>query len=264
MINLKEATFIIPVCIESTDRLNNSITVLGYLNHHFNTNIIIHELVDGETKLPFLNDFKNLNIKHIVEQSNMSTYHRTKQLNIMIDLVETMVIVNYDIDVLLPVDTYVKSVDMILNGDSDVVYPYGDGVYQKRVFINSDRSNFNFNFDLNNIKIGDYDMWNAKCGHCVFINTEKYKKCGGENELFISYGPEDVERYERFIKIGYKVDRVNDFVYHLEHYRTPFSDSNNKFFNENNNLYKKISNMTKEEIINYYNSIEYKNKYKTF
>ena len=71
MINLKEATFIIPVCIESTDRLNNSITVLGYLNHHFNTNIIIHELVDGETKLPFLNDFKNLNIKHIVEQSNM-------------------------------------------------------------------------------------------------------------------------------------------------------------------------------------------------
>ena len=97
MTNLNETTFIIPVCIESADRLNNSKTVLGYLNHHFNTNVIIHELVNGETKLPFLNEFKNLNITHILEQSDMSTYHRTKQLNIMIDLVETKVIVNYDI-----------------------------------------------------------------------------------------------------------------------------------------------------------------------
>lgn len=262
MTNLKETTFIIPVCIESQDRLNNSITVLGYLNHHFNTNIIIHELVNGETKLPFLNDFKNLNITHILEQSDMSTYHRTRQLNMMLDLVETKVVVNYDIDVLLPVESYIKCVDMILIDNSDVVYPYGDGEYQKRVFTSFNRDNFNF--DLNNIKDGDYNLWNAKYGHCFFINTKKYKQCGGENELFIAYGPEDTERYVRFNKIGYKVDRVNDIVYHLEHYRTPFSNSNNRYFDENIFLFKKISNMTKEEIINYYNSIEYKNKYKTF
>ena len=262
MINLNKTTFIIPVCIESTDRLNNAKTVLGYLNHHFNTNVIIHELVNGETKLPFLNDFKNLNITHILEQSDMSTYHRTKQLNIMIDLVETEVIVNYDIDVLLPVDTYIKSVNMILNNESDVVYPYGDGVFQKRVFTIFDRNKLNF--DLNNIEMGDYDMWNAKCGHCLFINTKKYRQCGGENELFIAYGPEDSERYDRFNKLGYKVGRVNDYVYHLEHSRTPFSDSNNKHFNDNNHLYKKLSIMSKDEIIDYYNSITYKNKYKNF
>ena len=84
------------------------------------------------------------------------------------------------------------------------------------------------------------------------FNTEKYKKCGGENELFIAYGPEDVERYERFIKIGYKVDRVNDFVYHLEHHRTPFSDSNNKFFNENNDLYKRQSFLSKEMKVDFF------------
>jgi len=262
MINLNKTTFIIPVCIESQDRLNNAVTVLGYLNHHFNTNVIIHELVSGETKLPFLNDFKNLNIKHIIEQSDMSTYHRTKQLNIMIDLVKTKVIVNYDIDVLLPVESYVKSVNMVLSDDSDVVYPYGDGRYQKRVFTTFNRNDFNF--DLNNIKDGDYDVWDAKCGHCFFINTKKYKQCGGENELFIAYGPEDSERYDRFHKIGYKVDRVNDIVYHLEHSRTPFSDLNNRFYHSNFLLFEKLTIMTKEEIINYYNNKAYKNKYKTF
>jgi hypothetical protein len=262
MINLNDTTFIIPVCVESQDRLNNAKTVLGYLNHHFNTNVIIHELSNGETKLPFLNDFKNMTIEHIIEQSDMSTYHRTRQLNEMLDMVKTKVVVNYDIDVLLPVPTYIKASNMILNGTSDIVYPYGDGEYQKRVFTTFNRDKFDF--DLDYINDNDYDMWNAKHGHCMFLNTEKYKSCGGENELFIAYGPEDTERYERFIKVGYKVDRINDIVYHLEHSRTPFSDSNNKHFNENNLLYRRLNGMNKEEIINYYNNITYKNKYKTF
>ena len=50
MINLKNTTFIIPLCIESPDRMNNSKIVLGFLNHHFNTNVIIHEITNNETK----------------------------------------------------------------------------------------------------------------------------------------------------------------------------------------------------------------------
>ena len=264
MIDLKETTFIIPVCVESQDRLNNAKTVIGYLNHHFNTNIIIHELSDGDSRLPFLNKFKNLTIEHIIEESDMSTYHRTRQLNEMLDIVKTKVVVNYDIDVLLPVPTYIKSTEIILNDKSDIVYPYGDGEFQKRIFTTFNRNRFDFEFDLDYITENDYDMWNAKHGHCIFLNTDKYKSCGGENELFIAYGPEDTERYERFVKMGYKVDRINDLVYHLEHSRTPFSDVNNSYFNQNNLLYKSLNSMNKEEIINYYNNITYKNKYKTF
>jgi hypothetical protein len=264
MIDLKDTTFIIPVCIESKDRFNNAKTVLGYINHHFNTNVKIHEITDGETKLTFLNNFENLNIEHIIEQSDLSEYHRTRQLNEILDRVTTKVVVNYDIDVILPVQTYIEAIKMIINKKSDVVYPYGDGIYQKRIFTTFNRDKFDLEFDLNYITENDYDMWNAKHGHCIFLNTEKYKSCGGENELFIAYGPEDTERYERFIKIGYNVDRINDIVYHLEHSRTPFSDSNNSYFNQNNLLYKSLNNMNKEEIINYYNNITYKNKYKTF
>ena len=101
MIDLKNTTFIIPVCVESQDRMNNSKTVLGFLNKHFNTNVIIHEITNDETKLDFLNELKNLDIHHIVEKSDMTKYHRTRQLNEMLDIVNTDIVVNYDIDVVL-------------------------------------------------------------------------------------------------------------------------------------------------------------------
>jgi hypothetical protein len=264
MENLTNTTFIIPVCIESEDRLNNAKTVLGYLNHHFKTNVKVHEMTDSETKLIFLDEFKNLNIEHIVEQSNLSEYHRTRQLNEMLDRVTTNVVVNYDIDVILPVQTYVDASKMIINKKSRVVYPYGEGQFQKRIFTTFDREIFNIQFNLNDIPKNQYDIWDAKYGHCIFFDTKKYKKEGGENELFIAYGPEDVERYCRFNKIGYKIDRINNFIYHFEHSRTPFSNNLHKHYENNNNLFNELNNLDCQQTIEYYKNINYKNKYKTF
>ena len=46
--DLKDCTFIIPIRIESTDRMRNVITILCYLNSNFDTNIIVKE-VDKES-----------------------------------------------------------------------------------------------------------------------------------------------------------------------------------------------------------------------
>ena len=43
MINLTNTTFIIPVRIDSSDRLSNLEYVIKYLQFHFETNIIIQE-----------------------------------------------------------------------------------------------------------------------------------------------------------------------------------------------------------------------------
>lgn len=60
-IDLKDATFIIPIRIESTDRLRNVITTMAFLLENFDTNIIIKE-VDDESLfignvVPVLKDF---------------------------------------------------------------------------------------------------------------------------------------------------------------------------------------------------------------
>jgi predicted glycosyltransferase involved in capsule biosynthesis len=265
MIDLTKTTLIIPLYIESEDRYNNAVSVLGFLNHHFKTNVIIHEIINGESRLPKLDDYNNLNITYLSEPYNQGIYHRTRQLNEMLNIVETPVVVNYDIDVLLPVESYLKAQNLILDGKHDVVYPYGESNNgQVRIFQKFNRNQFDKNFDLGLLGADDYDLWSSKCGHCIFLDTEKYISCGGENEEFIAYGPEDSERYERFYKVGYNVGRIKSIVYHFEHSRTPLSSNQNKYFKRNKELYDILSRMSKNEIVEHYSEIKYKEKYNRF
>ncbi|GHU62635.1 hypothetical protein FACS1894123_03930 [Bacteroidia bacterium] len=62
-------------------------------------------------------------------------------------------------------------------------------------------------------------------GGAFIANTEKYKQTGMENEHFYGWGPEDYERYERWINLNYKVYNAPGCMYHLSHPR----DINGKF-----------------------------------
>ena len=59
-IDLKEATFIIPIRIESPDRLRNVITTTAFLLENFDTNLLIKEVdsksVFERNALPILKD----------------------------------------------------------------------------------------------------------------------------------------------------------------------------------------------------------------
>jgi predicted glycosyltransferase involved in capsule biosynthesis len=262
--DLRKTTFIIPICIESDDRYNNAKSVLGFLNKHFKTNVIIHELTKDDSKLNFLKSLSNLNINHIVEKNSLDYYHRTKQLNTMLNIVKTPVVVNYDIDVMLPIDSYVESQRLILNGIADFVYPYGDGEYQRDISLTYNRENFDVNFDISDIGDEFLKKITSKYGHCIFANTKKYMECGGENENFVGYGPEDVEREFRIITLKYIISRIDNLVYHFEHSRTPFSDGNNPYFNRNHELCQNIIKMNYEGLLNYYSKVDYKQKYNNF
>ena len=262
--NLNKTTFIIPVCIESDDRYNNAKSVLGFLNKNFKTNVIIHELTKDKSKLDFIGSLKNLKIKHIVEISSLEYYHRTRQLNEMLNIVNTPVVVNYDIDVILPVDSYIESEKLIIEGTSDFVYPYGDGQYQREISLAFNRNDFNVNFDLQSIDNKLLKTITSKYGHCVFANTKKYIECGGENENFIGYGPEDQERENRFITLKYNVSRVDNLVYHFEHSRTQFSNGSSKYFDLNHKLFDKLLAMDYKTMLDYYDNVEYRQKYNKF
>lgn len=261
MYNLENTTFIIPLFIESKDRYNNAKTVLGYINKHFKTNVIIHELIKDFTKLDFLDGLSNLSIRHLKEIITDDVYHRTRQLNEMLKIVKTPVVCNYDIDVLLPIESYIISQYLLNNSIFDVVYPYGFGKYQYQVDKNFDRKKFNKNFNISLIE--DEFLYNERSeyGHCMFFRTEKYKSIGGENEEFISYGPEDIERYERCLRFNLKLHRIKSFVYHLEHSRTKFSNTGHNNYQNNAKLYESILEMNKEDFFQYYSNLDYLKKY---
>ena len=71
-IDLSQATFIIPIRIESSDRLRNVITITAFLVENFDTNIIVKEVdsksVFQEQAMPILEEivegdiWKNFNL----------------------------------------------------------------------------------------------------------------------------------------------------------------------------------------------------------
>lgn len=265
--DLNNLTFIIPLKIEHEDRYRNAKTVLGFLNKHLTTNVFIYEVCeDGVSKLDFLPDLKNLKIKHWKE-SDEGTFHRTKYLNIMLDEVETPVVANYDIDVIIPPVFYEASVDSIMKGESDSIYPYKFGWGgQRRVLDNFDYNAFyNRGFDTDYIDVtGPFSDYDSEYGHCIFFNTQIYKKYGAENEYFISYGPEDKERGERFKKMGFKVNWISNCrIYHFEHYRGSDSSAANSHFDKNWEVFNLLKEMDGDSLKEYYKNCEYNLKYKT-
>ena len=269
-IDLTKATFIVPIRIESLDRLRNVITTTAFLLENFDTNIIIKE-VDSESvfkkeALPVLNDILDMeiNVQHIFEMSNESLFHRQKVLNEMIVEAKTEIVVNYDCDVILPLNSYHEAYQSILHHTHDVIYPYGQGMYQKQVQATDEVvSNF--------LQTGDFEylekysnLHTSDFGWVQFFNRQVYIDGGMENENFKAYAPEDKERFYRFTTMGYNVGRVNNFVYHLEHARGQNSWFTNPYMQSNNDEWEKIQKFNEQELKEYYLKQEYLQKYEIY
>lgn len=257
LIDLTQTTFIIPLKIEHEDRLNNVLCLLNYLNNNIQTNIIILEtsnthIAKLNQKTTPLSKYSNLKIKYLF-RARERKFHRTKYLNQMLKQVSTPVVVNYDADVLLEINTYKEAQRLILNDIADFVYPYEWGQFQKNLHIGFAAEFKDSEFKLENIKENYYTIANSEQGHCVYAKTTSYISAGGENEEFISWGPEDKERTFRFKTLGYNVIWMSGhYVYHQDHFRTSDSNTTNPQFQSNNSVFSKILAMTKEQTALYY------------
>jgi hypothetical protein len=275
-IPLKEATFIIPLRIETDDRMRNIITTLIYLLRGFDTNIIVKEFDSVSTfeqsVLPqlqqALTEDQLKNLVHVFEQTEDYVFHRTRLLNDMTMMATTPIVVNYDSDIILPKHVYKQAVDLIINGFTNpdfpdakpepikVVYPYGYGEYQRQVFFDDDQASNFINSNFNFLAFTNTRPWDAKFGFCQFFDREEYIRLGMENENFVSYGYEDDERYNRFNQLSH-VARIDDAIYHLEHKRTSNSWFNNPHIEENRSLFEHLSRMSPENLLKYYTNQPY-------
>lgn len=257
-IDLSAATFIIPVRIDSPDRARNLRLVLAYLRDNFETNVIIFES-DAERKARFIVDEARSSggcggWKYWFENTDDFTFLRTRMLNEMLDCVDTPVTVNYDADILLRPAAYKASVAAIVDGGCDLVYPYARGDSQRRVTVPDDPG-----VDLFDPKYSE--PWQSVCGFVQFFRTSAYRAGGMENEGFLSYGAEDVERMIRFQKLGYRVEWLEHPIWHLEHARGRNSGPGNPHFLANEALYRKLEAMTADELRAYYATAPYRQKY---
>tara|TARA_R110000868_G_scaffold50804_1_gene161804 strand:+ start:3412 stop:4257 length:846 start_codon:yes stop_codon:yes gene_type:complete len=273
-IDLSDCTFIIPIRIDSGDRTRNITTVLCYLLKTFNTKIILKE-VDSKPLVQeyvieqikeFLDEDEINNLIYLFEESDSLEFHRMKILNEMLDQVKTDVVVNYDCDVLLKPETCVEAVKLIVEKNYDLVYPYGFGDYQYQIYPNDEivTDFINGDFDFSILESCS-SIFMTQYGHVQFFKTNSYISGGMENENFISWSPEDKERYFRFFNLGYKVGRLEQScVYHLEHFRGNNSGFGNPYIEKNNELWEYLQRLNLKQLGRYYQSQKYLKKYQSY
>lgn len=246
--DLSDVTFTIPVKYDSGDREENLILNLNFLNKYFKTTVIIGE--QGGSK------FKDYPA-HYADFNDLNTFHRTRMLNEMAGMAVTPIIVNWDADVFLSVYQILKSVKLIRDG-VDMVYPYaGKMARVPRAEKNKVHDVGLLTSKYRGTDSGDQDS----VGGAVFFNKKSFISGGMENENYISYGNEDVERYYRFNKLGFKIERVAGHIYHLDHEITLDSSTKHKYFNDNEKEWQRIKKMNADSLREYVNSFAWLKNY---
>jgi predicted glycosyltransferase involved in capsule biosynthesis len=261
---MNDLTFLLPCRIETEDRLRNVITSVTYLLRHFAQSKVIVKEVDTHSHfkfraLPVINKYVDTsNLTHIYEESDEKFFHKTRILNDLLVASDTEIVYNHDVDVVLPLGSYLSAYSQIKTGQCDAVYPFGCGVYQWAV--NYDESVFyqfldsNFDYDVlesHKFRVASSIGWGQMIKRQVEIDI------GMWNENFISWGAEDCEFYFRLNSFGYKVGRVIDDIYHFEHGRTFNSHYHNPKFMDNHNLWQNIRTWDPNKLKQYYQQQSY-------
>lgn len=236
-VDITDMTFVIPIHYDHNDRAANLNLCVYHLQSVFNTNI--HVIEQGSKRFSYTSDFAKYTLV------DYDRFHRTKMLNDVFKEANTPFVANYDADVLLnPVQIW-YAVHLLRRG-CDIVYPY-DGNFKHIPRAQMPNVNTSLYWLIGRKLEGPICSY----GGAVFGNKSTYMRAGGENENFIAFGPEDAERYTRFIRLGLYVIRVAGPLYHLDHYRGINSSKSNPHITANRAESRKVHAMSESELFNY-------------
>jgi hypothetical protein len=249
-LDLKDVCFTIPVSYDHEDRKENLELCINILRKNFDTNIFVFE---QGTEM----HFNYLKGQEIIENYTFSSmggkFHRTKMLNEMAKSTECPIIFNWDADVVIAPLQILESVIQLRNG-ADMVFPY------KWAFARMPRTQWFVKIrdheDIGMVGSTRFNGMNTNdvtsVGGAVGFRRESFIEGGMENENFISYGPEDVERWLRFKKLGYKIERsLGGALYHIDHFVGIDSSNKNMYFKANRGECERIEIMSPEELLIY-------------
>ncbi len=248
-LDLFDTTFIIPVSYDHEDRKENLNLVLRFLKRNFNTTVIVMEQHSGDAKFSYLKNKSWHGCSKYMEFIGVD-FHRTRMLNLMTKEADTKYIFNWDADVLIPPLQIFQAVALMRAGNP-FVFPYAWAF--ARMPRNTWYAVLRDYEDIGMVKTTVFNGMNlgdaTSLGGAFGFEKEAYRECGLENENFISYGAEDVERVLRLKKLGRQITRVpGPNMYHLNHFVGPNSSRENPFFASNERALQTIRDLSALEL----------------
>lgn len=240
-------TFTIPFKHDHPDRLENIEFTTNLLKQQIpDCEIIVFEFWESEQKLKF----SSANYDTYLH-SQSATFHRTKALNIMAKLAKFDKVANWDCDCFTSKENLLQAIFLL--DKFDFVYPYNGQFFQMpRIHLKQlKKQGVSYTKQLQYPK-HEYQV--RSVGGAVMYNKAAFISAGMENEKFISWSPEDSERYHRWEKLGYKIGRSDGALYHINHWRGVDSSGDNPHYHEGRREYRKIQSMSKYDLRAYVNT----------
>lgn len=256
-INLKDLTFLIPVRIDSIERLENLLVVTNFLMENLDTHICVLEAFSRNTGI--LHTLLHPDIEHMFIQDEHPIFHRTHYLNVLTRKATTPYIAIWDSDAMVFPEQILRSVEHLRKKTAPFVFPY-DGRFLDTTQPVRDLYCASKNAEdlKNNIsRMYPYFGWGA-CGGGFLADKEIYCSAGMENENFFGWGIEDGERVKRWEILNLEFVRISGPMFHLTHPR----GINSKFASDEQQTrsmqeYIKICSLSTEEMQAYVASWEH-------
>ncbi|HLR38036.1 MAG TPA: galactosyltransferase-related protein [Chitinophagaceae bacterium] len=248
-IDLRDVTFLIPIRIDSESRLENLYIVTQYIYKFFRTSVLIGES-DSSSKIDPL--LLPPNCKLFYRKDNNRLLHRTMLNNYLIKKAQSSIIVIHDTDVVLPLDQIIQATNLIRDTNTAMVSPYSGELFNVdnlfKVMFGKLLDPLFFTLNRNKFYVSAKRAW----GGSTFLSKTMYRNAGLENENISSWGPEDVERTKRLMRLDYKVKRVDGPLFHLPHERKENSGyEDQEIYFRLMEEYLSICNMEKNDLENY-------------
>jgi SAM-dependent methyltransferase len=252
-IPLKDLTFTIPVHLDHSSRRENLDLVLCMLQSSFDSHYIICE--QGGNAFKYTSQWARYT------QTDAKEFHRTRMLNDMASQSETEFLANWDCDVIVPPAQVMLAVDELRAG-ADMVYPYGGGF--ARLPRNPWFGTLQQSLDIGVVRDTPFkgrELDHNSVGGAVLWNRDSFIDGGMENEYFVSFGPEDCERHDRFKTLGFDIRRVGGTLFHMNHFVGDNSSPRNPRFAANVAEQEKVHRMTRDELRAYVDTWPWRHKY---
>lgn len=228
-VDLTDVSFLIPVRVDSSERIENLLLVIEFLKSNFDTSVIVLEADKKEqVQHPMIDR------KVFVEDHDV-VFHRTRYMNQMTKITDTKYIAHWDADVLAPVGQIMESIGQLRLEMADMTFPYNGS------FLNTPKQLKEIYKQTKDIEIFienkdkcSMPMGTDSVGGAFIANRQKYVEAGMENLKFYGWGQEDIERVKRWEILDYGIFRAKGGLYHLFHPRGQNSWYGSKAIEYNN------------------------------
>ena len=251
---LTDVTFVIPVRIDSPERSRNMDILVDFFIRHFDSTVLV---LEADSHQRYVTKNNNSRIRYFFEEDRHPIFQRTLYLNHLYREVNTSMTAGWDADILVTPEQIVNTVKQIRTGNATMGLAYDGHAYQTPPEL-INLYNETQNLEVLIQKTEKFKPMNAdlSVGGAFIFNTEKYLQAGGENEFFLGWGPEDIERVKR-IEILYSqpVYRAKGCAFHMWHPRFINSGYADRQYEINGKKeYLKICAMTADELRKYIQS----------